>query len=333
MENFINEQMTKMAVVIFAFSFTLAFTSCSEEYKAKRCVKEFVKANIEKDEDTCRELFPQMKNIPHASFDKDTFIGEVEVQDSHFVVPTGKCILYLTKDENGKFIIFDSKDFLNYNDIHNICLIDNPNEFISFIQKTGISKSGQTDLGARRLIQQYIDSRKQIEEKGSIVKPFDFDFNKFVAFIINNNPKACKDFCECVSYTLIGSNGRESEYELVLKSRIEANIKCSIDVYTSTGEKVGGYLEEVGFTPNEIHKINMSFNSPANQIGKIKVSLYSMDNPTKYLGYLKKIVNFSGDEYKEYLESKEYDSWRDAMRRHARLLKAQQKFLELLMQN
>lgn len=52
--NLINVQMAKVAVVIFAFSCMLAFTSCSEEYKAKKCVKEFVEASIKKDKKSMR---------------------------------------------------------------------------------------------------------------------------------------------------------------------------------------------------------------------------------------------------------------------------------------
>ena len=290
--NLINVQMAKVAVVIFAFSCMLAFTSCSEEYKAKKCVKEFVEASIKKDKKVCDSIYPGVfrdANVRH-KFTSDEEVGEVEKDSTSFIVPVGKCVFYVEQRSDKTYRIEDSRNYYQYK--------PKDSEWLSLAKKIGAYKdvdtSGLTDNEAEAKIQKNINKWETIAWSNGVQH-----------FLLKKYPQAETMGAKlifskknllghwCFDATVQAGNDYVSE-AYVKVSAFDANgnivtIRTSRDINLSPHEVVTPHIRMIDDTAYLIRKIE---------------AILVVDEPLWYKLANTSGIQLTGNEYQEYLNNK-----------------------------
>lgn len=292
--SFINGLITKVAVVIFAFSCTLAFTSCSEEYKAKKCVKEFIEASIKKDNKVCDSIYPGVLRdasyVRHKFTSKDE-VGEVEKDSTSFIVPVGKCVFYVEQRSDKTYRIEDSRNYYQYK--------PKDSEWLSLAKKIGAYKdvdtSGLTDEEAEDKIRENNNKWESIAQSKGVQQ-----------FLLKKYPLA-----ETMGAKLIFS--KELGLTLwYLDATIQAGnnyvIKAYVEVsaFDANGNIVATRTSDYEYlAPHEIKNPHLRYiDDSAHLIKKIEAKLI-VNEPLWYKLANTSGIQLTGNEYQEYLNNKE----------------------------
>lgn len=283
--------------------------SCSGEGSAKYCVEQFIAANIQKDDATCIELYPEMEGNSHITFESVPSIEEHNTEgDSVVIVSAGDiCSFLLTDNKTSGYTIIDSRNFLTMDaeSLDAIAVLDNTGFNQSEEYQQVFQRNDMTDL-------EYMN-KIDMNKIGSYLWGLMYDgqsYNEcqdFMYYLFERYPEVKNAIYSLESYSLVNSSDEGSEYEIKLKGGVCAGYaQVAISAYDKEGECSCYRIADLEFEKDSTIILPMYFDISANNITKIGTEFEGGEYPY-YVEALckmakKKLIKFTGKEYQEFKE-------------------------------